>query len=156
MTTKYSPKRIDLDAGTEERIAAIVDRLKGPMRELVELQRKLGTDRERSTALQRLAETLLDSGDPAGALQVYRDREHVCRTMRDLNALGARSARGRQRDRNQPRSCPVVELLLDAHDGRAGGAALLQRAVRALEAGIDDLRAEDVVPVADGHRYRQG
>ena len=41
----------------------------------------------------------------------------------------------------------VVELLLDADDGRARGGALLQRAIGALEAGVDDRRIEDLVAV---------
>jgi hypothetical protein len=68
--------------------------------------------------------------------------------MRDLDAPGASSARRRQRNRDEARHRPVVELLLDADDGRAGSGAPLQRAIGTLEAGIDDRRTQHFVAAA--------
>lgn len=37
MAASYEPKRVDLDEETQERIAAVVDQLKDPLRKLVQL-----------------------------------------------------------------------------------------------------------------------
>jgi hypothetical protein len=68
--------------------------------------------------------------------------------MHDLDAAGACPVGRRHRDGDEARRGPVIELLLDADDGRARGGAFLQRAIGALEAGVDDDRIEDLVTAA--------